>query len=357
MLIKEAFAVMDRIEKELFEENGFEIYEKRELVIIESSEQTEEKKKKENRCHIVNELTERIHNKYWSNEEMVISTNVLESFYSELKRTTSVLHGLIESSYKIVALDQKKCAESENTAFNFCIKKISVYRVHHKLNDIFFITNSSSESEKSNSDIEFSSDTDDDTEIQKKFNNLENSNNYVEDKVYNNVKQKIDKFFKTGKCVYFKNKLQSCFERIGYEWFLVRRMEFESLEKKSRDMVIKGQLIAFQKDENIKKVSDNNRKQGLEERIYGNTGRASKNMKRIELNYKVSCEIFEFLTNYTNAHGFPSPGHHFNKVFMPVIFLPTNYNYTSVYQDYIKAYKNMYKNEKYIIAKSTFINT
>lgn len=117
MLIKEASAVMDRIEKgkcvpglisnecycifytryllpckhifhehiygtpiltndawrkfqELFEENGFEIYEKRELVIIESSEQTEEEKKKENRRHIVNELTERVRNKYWSNEEM-----------------------------------------------------------------------------------------------------------------------------------------------------------------------------------------------------------------------------------------------------------------------------------------------
>ncbi|RHZ76277.1 hypothetical protein Glove_199g214 [Diversispora epigaea] len=57
------------------------------------------------------------------------STNALESYHSELKRTTSFLYGLIGASYKIVALDQKKRAESENTAFNFQTKKISAYGV------------------------------------------------------------------------------------------------------------------------------------------------------------------------------------------------------------------------------------
>ncbi|RHZ51906.1 hypothetical protein Glove_468g3 [Diversispora epigaea] len=59
----------------------------------------------------------------------VTSTNALESYHSELKRTTSFLYGLIGASYKIVALDQKKRAESENTAFNFRTKKISAYGV------------------------------------------------------------------------------------------------------------------------------------------------------------------------------------------------------------------------------------
>ncbi|RHZ86811.1 hypothetical protein Glove_44g33 [Diversispora epigaea] len=58
----------------------------------------------------------------------VTSTNT-ESYHSELKRTTSFLYGLIGASYKIVALDQKKRAESENTAFNFRTKKISAYGV------------------------------------------------------------------------------------------------------------------------------------------------------------------------------------------------------------------------------------
>ncbi|RHZ79647.1 hypothetical protein Glove_143g94 [Diversispora epigaea] len=59
----------------------------------------------------------------------VTSTNALESYHSELKRTTSFLYSLIGASYKIVALDQKKQAESENTAFNFRTKKISAYGV------------------------------------------------------------------------------------------------------------------------------------------------------------------------------------------------------------------------------------
>ncbi|RHZ57017.1 hypothetical protein Glove_395g58 [Diversispora epigaea] len=96
MLIKEIDAVMDRLEKgkcvpgltsivyftidiyyhantyfmKLFEENGFEIYEQRKLVIEEIPIQTDTEKKIENRRHIVNELTERMRNKYWSAEEM-----------------------------------------------------------------------------------------------------------------------------------------------------------------------------------------------------------------------------------------------------------------------------------------------
>ncbi|RHZ76840.1 hypothetical protein Glove_188g37 [Diversispora epigaea] len=60
------------------------------------------------------------------------STNALKSYHSELKRITSFLYGLIGASYKIAALDQKKQAESENTAFNFCTKKISAYGVDNK---------------------------------------------------------------------------------------------------------------------------------------------------------------------------------------------------------------------------------
>ncbi|RHZ85314.1 hypothetical protein Glove_67g30 [Diversispora epigaea] len=56
--------------QELFEENGFEIYEQRELVIEEIPIQTDAEKKIENRRHTVNELTERVRNKYWSAEEM-----------------------------------------------------------------------------------------------------------------------------------------------------------------------------------------------------------------------------------------------------------------------------------------------
>ncbi|RHZ49758.1 hypothetical protein Glove_514g5 [Diversispora epigaea] len=63
----------------------------------------------------------------------ITATNALESFYSELKRTTSFLHDLIGTSHKIVIIDQKKRADSENTVFNFRTKKISVYGVDNEI--------------------------------------------------------------------------------------------------------------------------------------------------------------------------------------------------------------------------------
>ena len=109
-------------------------------------------------------------------------------------------------------------------------------------------------------------------------------------------------------------------------------------------MVIKGQLLAFQQGENTKKVNANNRKflrfkycfnnsipiccttyqnltgvghtyldnvikhfreYGLEERTHGNTGKAPKNMNRIEVNYDIACEVHAFLKNYSNVHSAP----------------------------------------------------
>ena len=77
------------------------------------------------------------------------------------------------------------------------------------------------------------------------------------------------------------------------------------------------------------------REYGLEERTHGNTGRAPKNMKRIEVNYSVACEIYNFLKNYADVYDLPSPGRNFNKISIPVIFLPTSFSYASVYRDYI----------------------
>src|ERR1044072_1672520 len=247
-----------------------------------------------------------------------------------------------------------------------------------ELNNNFFIEISSSESEKNTSDddenVLIVSEDENFERLDEihliNFEFVENSDNYIEDKVYEDLKLKVKELFKSGKC----SCHPKCYEKIGYERFLERRMEFESLDKKMRDMVIKGQLMAFQKDENTKKVAADNRKylrfnynynhsisicrttyemlvgvghkyidaiikhlreHGLEERIHGNTGKVPKNMNRVEVNYNVSCEIYGFLKNYSNVHGIPSPGWHFNKISSSVIFLPTNYNYDSVYRDYV----------------------
>ncbi|PKY19568.1 hypothetical protein RhiirB3_469220 [Rhizophagus irregularis] len=137
-----------------------------------------------------------------------------------------------------------------------------------ELNNTFFIENDSSSDEKSISDNEIIpnvNDIEDDTQsLVENFNEMhlnnfefmENSDSYIEDKVYVDIKLKVKEFFDKGKCTCnFK-----CFEKIGYERFLTRRIEFEALNKDMRNMVIKGQLMAFQHDENTKKVTANNRK-------------------------------------------------------------------------------------------------
>jgi len=52
----------------MFEKNGFEVYENRELVI--EFVQSEQQKEVENRRLVVAELTERVRDKYWRVEEM-----------------------------------------------------------------------------------------------------------------------------------------------------------------------------------------------------------------------------------------------------------------------------------------------
>ncbi|RIA87616.1 hypothetical protein C1645_827556 [Glomus cerebriforme] len=126
-----------------------------------------------------------------------------------------------------------------------------------EVDNTFFVENSSSDSEENTSDHE---NVDDIDNLNKNFNEMhlnnfkfvKNSNNFIEDEVYNKLK-------------------------LEYFW-----------------------------------------EYSLKERTHGNTGRASKNMKHIK---------------------------NFNKISIPVIFLPTSFSYTSVYHDYVQAYKNEHEEE------------
>ncbi|RIA90814.1 hypothetical protein C1645_769005, partial [Glomus cerebriforme] len=156
------------------------------------------------------------------------------------------------------------------------------------------------------------------------FEFIENTDNYIENKVYDDLKLKVKKVFKNGKCSCNSN----CFEKIG-------------------------QLIAFQKDKEITKnkkyfhfnfcfnnnllichttylalievshyyldnIKKHLQKYSLQERIHGNTGNIPKNKNHIEVNYNLAYEIHEFLKNYTNI-------------------------YALVYRDYAQAYKNKHE--------------
>lgn len=122
------------------------------------------------------------------------------------------------------------------------------------LNNLFFIEDSNSEDEQESNLISIEDEIpefDDNIHLNKnKFEFIETPNSFIEDEVFDELKLKIKKFFEERKCSCHSK--QPCFEQIGYERFLMRRSEFEGLDKKMRDMVVKGQLMAFQKDENTK---------------------------------------------------------------------------------------------------------
>ncbi|PKY60981.1 hypothetical protein RhiirA4_485363 [Rhizophagus irregularis] len=78
-------------------------------------------------------------------------------------------------------------------------------------------------------------------------------------------------------------------------------------------------------------------------------------MNRIEVNYDIARDVFLFLKNYSNVHGMPSPGRHFNEISMPVVFLPTSFSYSSVYHDYVQTYKEKHEPEIHVMVESTFV--
>ncbi|CAG8812128.1 14545_t:CDS:2, partial [Cetraspora pellucida] len=63
----------------------------------------------------------------------VTTTNALESYHSELKRTTSPQYCLVGTCNKIIALDLKKQLDSDYVAFKFRVKKISAVGVDNDI--------------------------------------------------------------------------------------------------------------------------------------------------------------------------------------------------------------------------------
>ena len=110
-----------------------------------------------------------------------------------------------------------------------------------EVNNTFFVENLSPDSEENTSDYE---NVDDINNLNKNFNEMhlnnfkfvENPDNFIENEVYNKLKLEVEEFFQNGKysCDF------DCYDEIGYEQFLARRMEFESLNKNMCNMVIKG---------------------------------------------------------------------------------------------------------------------
>ncbi|CAG8600851.1 9472_t:CDS:2 [Gigaspora margarita] len=211
-----------------------------------------------------------------------------------------------------------------------------------------------SEGEESNSVLDDESISDDDfSDIPlnklNEFNFVDVPDNYIEDKIYDDLKLKIKKFFDKAFQRNENTDKVTNDDKKNLHFSYCYNHDIPVCLDTYLNLVGVGRTY-------LKNIKQHLQEHGLEERIHGNTSRAPKNMNRIEVNYDLVCDIFKFLKNYSNIHGMPSPERHCNKITMPTVFLPTSFSYASVYRDYVQACKDKYGKDAHILAESTFTN-
>ena len=217
-------------------------------------------------------------------------------------------------------------------------------------------------------------------------------NEYAENELVFEIIQNLMELFEKKDCNCrqgSKNKKdkRTCYEKVGFKKFFERHIEIRSLEKSQFEIFLKAQLMSFEitneKTENPSRVTYkynfNNslplckptflkligktdyylstlqkylQDNGLVERTHGNTGRAPILLSRAYINLDVSSSVKNFLIQYSNIHGLPSPLRHRNDsgVF---IYLPTENTYVSIYEKYIKNVKH--DQSQIIISYNIFI--
>ncbi|CAG8514419.1 10147_t:CDS:2 [Cetraspora pellucida] len=104
----------------------------------------------------------------------------------------------------------------------------------------------------------------------------------------------------------------------------------------------------------LHRIKSSIKNEGIVENIHGNIGRTFIRSDRAIVDEEIKQEINNFIHNYANIHGFPSPGRHMRQNAIPIISLPVGTRYTDVYEEYIK-FIELTKSENYkIIAYITF---
>ncbi|CAG8635997.1 6016_t:CDS:2 [Cetraspora pellucida] len=190
--------------------------------------------------------------------------------------------------------------------------------------------------------------------------------------------QELWEFWQKKECTCRKSKTKkkTCYEKIGFYYFFKRQEECHDMSHNNLDTWIMGQLASFaynklQESDNL--ITDNRIKyqyrydahhimcltaylkltgisscrldrikshiknNGIVEIIHGNIGRTSIRPDRVVIDNKMKQDINNYLHNYANIYGFPSPGRNMKNDVMPIISLPTDMTYTSLKPAFIAA--------------------
>jgi len=201
----------------------------------------------------------------------------------------------------------------------------------------------------------------------------------------------LESFFDDeSNCSCRKKKNKLCFKKIGIDNFLERQFQLKGLDNNELDLCIKTQLMVFQsksksKNENNETVKYDYKYQynssipicqpvflklcgitkykllvlqehlstdGLMERIHGNTKNVPHNKSHAIVDIEIAQLFKEFLFQYTNLHGLPSPMK-IRDDLEAIIYLPTYMKYTTVYEEFKKHFNLEYDPNR-IIAYNTF---
>ncbi|CAG8609531.1 4205_t:CDS:1, partial [Cetraspora pellucida] len=225
----------------------------------------------------------------------------------------------------------------------------------------------------------------------------------TDDIICQNV-QELWEFWQKKECTCrkTKNKINTCFERIGFCRFFKRQEECRNMPHDDLDVWIKGQLASFAYSSELPKQkkklqeSDNFivrdcftyqyrydaqyimclstylkligissswfdrikahiKNYGMIKPIHGNTGHSSIRPDHAIINDQVKQELNYYIRNYASFYGFPSPVRCIRHDAMSIILLPINTTYNSIYEEYIITIKSI-KGENYkAIAYTTFL--
>ena len=76
-------------------------------------------------------------------------------------------------------------------------------------------------------------------------------------------------------------------------------------------------------------------KNGLLPRTHGNIKRMPQWKTKMVIDKNVAEVVKNFLENYAEVHGLPSPGRSINRITQSIVFLPAEMSYKSVHRDFL----------------------
>ncbi|KAG9301470.1 hypothetical protein G9A89_006567 [Geosiphon pyriformis] len=79
---------------------------------------------------------------------------------------------------------------------------------------------------------------------------------------------------------------------------------------------------------------------GIIPRVHGNIKRVLRWKTKITIDITVAISVKNFLENYAEIHGLPSPGRNVNRITQLLTLLPAEMSYKSVYRDFIAGLEN-----------------